>query len=94
MMTRADWDKMTPQQQWDYVQLLDAVVDDAAENDGVIRGGDFQEDASGVLRRTGVPSRSVDILPHEPLERDDPSHLSILGAMSNGRPISYFDTFP
>lgn len=51
MMTRADWDAMTPQQQWDCAQLMDAILDDASENNGQVRGGVYVEDKHGRLRR-------------------------------------------
>lgn len=51
MMTRADWDVMTPQQQWDYTRLLDAILDDAQDSNGVLRGGAYIEDERGILRR-------------------------------------------
>lgn len=65
MITRSDWDKLTPQQQYHYVHLLEETVDSYADGD--------EEETVEV--ETKVYPAQAEPIPHEPL----PEKFNVLG---------------
>ncbi len=70
MISKPDWDKLTPQQQFDYVHLLEETVDSYTEEEGIAVGAlkvlaELPEATPEVLfaRETLEPSIPHDELP-------------------------------